>query len=315
MKYDKIPLTVEEHIVLLKKRGLLIEDEERAKKYLHNISYFRLTGYMIHVQSRDGEHTFKEGTTFNQIINIYQFDKKLRAIVLEYMERIEVALRAKLTNKFSLSHGFYWYTEYDLYDDKNIYTEINERIKEAFIEAQERFLKSFQLKYTSESLPPSNMALETVTLGKLARLYRGLSNKDEKMEIAKEFGVQSPILSSWLVYLTNVRNICAHHCRLWNRRVTADMPIVPTRKKNKFNGTVTEDFHKTMYGVIGFIDKLLHLINPDNAFTQKITQLIDEYSVDVAQMGFPKDWRENAVWLKREEPDEKMEVTPSNGAI
>ena len=297
MKYSKTPLNSVQHIELLKSRGLTIVDEERARKYLNNVGYFRLTGYMYHLQSKDGSHNFYDNVTFNDIILYYQFDKKLRTLVIEYLERIEVALRARLINKFSISHGFYWYTNYALYDDKDVFNIINDEIKERFDEPQERFLKSFKMKYSSEMLPPANMAMEILTLGKLSRLYKGLSNKDEKIEIADEFGLPSTILSSWFIYLTNVRNICAHHSRLWNRKITADRPIIPQRKKFKFNGDLPDDFNSTLYGIASMIDRLLKNINPSNTFITKLIQLIDQYpTINTALMGFPEGWRRSPAW-------------------
>jgi abortive infection bacteriophage resistance protein len=86
------------------------------------------------------------------------------------------------------------------------------------------------------------MALETLTMGKLTRLYKALKNDTEKMQIASDFNLPSSILTSWIIYLTNVRNICAHHARLWNKRVTADQPLIPSREKYKFKGEITSNF-------------------------------------------------------------------------
>lgn len=299
MKYEKKPLNADEHIKILTDRGLSIPDHERAKKYLGTIGYFRLTGYMYHLQESDGSHKFKNDVCFNDIILHYHFDKKLRAIVSEYLERIEVALRSKLTDYYCISHGFYWFTQYDLYDDKNIYDSINAEIAERFIEPQERFLKYFKRKYTSESLPPSNMAMEILTMGKLARLYKGLSNKSEKISIANDFGLPSGILSSWLIYLNNVRNICAHHGRLWNRGITADRPIIPTRKKYRFNGKIPDDFNSSFYGVVSMLDKLLLGINSTNRFTEKIVDLINQYPrINTKFMGFPDNWKDEPAWKR-----------------
>lgn len=299
MKYEKQPKTVEEHIEVLIHRGLNIPDSERASLYLRNIGYYRLTGYMYHLQENDGSHEFKEKVSFNDIILHYQFDKKLRALTIEYLERIEVALRARLTDYFAVNYGFFWFNQNNLYDDKNIYTLINGEIAERFQNPQELFLKSFKEKYTSENIPPSNMALEILSLGKLARLYKGLSNDAEKIAIAKDFGLPSTVLSSWFVYLNNVRNICAHHGRLWNRGITADRPAIPSRKKYCFHGSLPSDFNRSFYGVTGMLDKLLYNINPNNKFLEKLVHLIDEYPmIKTRFMGFPDNWREEPAWKR-----------------
>jgi abortive infection bacteriophage resistance protein len=299
MKYEKEPLTINQHLDLLIKRGLSVPNLKRAKKYLSTIGYFRLTGYMYHLQVNNGSHTFKHKVSFNDIILHYHFDKKLRAIVIDYLERIEVALRSKLTDYYSINYGFYWFTQYDLYDNKSIYDSINSEIVDRFLDPQERFLKHFKRKYTAESLPPSNMAMEVLTMGKLSRLYKGLRNNLEKTSIAKDFDLPSVILSSWLIYLNNVRNICAHHGRLWNRGITADRPTIPKRKKYQFNGEIPDDFNRSFYGVVAMIDRLLFNINPSNRFTEKITTLITEYpNINTKFMGFPENWRDEPAWKR-----------------
>ncbi len=297
MKYIKPPFSTAQHIELLKSRGLDIPDETKALQHISNIGYFRFTGYMYHLQERsNGSHQFIEGISFDDIIGHYQFDKKLRILIFDYMERIEVALRAKLTDKYSLNHGFYWYSMYKLYDDNHIYDSINGEIHEKFKDPQERFLKAFKNKYSGESLPPSNMAMEILTLGKLSRLYKGLSNNKEKMAIAEDFNLPSTILSSWLIYLTNIRNICAHHSRLWNRTLSVDRPVIPTRKKYQFKGTIHPNFNTTMYGVISITDRLLTAINPTNSFISNISELIHHHPINPRLMGFPDDWETNATW-------------------
>lgn len=101
MKYTKKPATINHQIQVLKDRGLQITDEARAQQHLSNIGYYRLTGYMYHLQPDKGSHRFSEGLTFDDVIGHYQFDKKLRMVVFDYIERLEVALRAKLTDYFN----------------------------------------------------------------------------------------------------------------------------------------------------------------------------------------------------------------------
>jgi abortive infection bacteriophage resistance protein len=296
MKYEKEPFSCEKHIEILKKRGLDVVDNERAIKYLNSVGYFRLTGYMYHLQEKDGSHRFKGKVSFDDIISLYQFDKKLRVVINEYLERIEIAMRAKLTNNFSLNHGFFWLTNKNLFADLGIYETIIDEITETFVSPQESYLKSFKRKYTSEPFPPSNMALETLTMGKIARLYKCLKNDNEKMQIAKDFNLPSNILTSWIIYLTNVRNICAHHARLWNKRVTADQPIIPAREKYKFKGEITPEFHITVYGIISIINRLLSSFNPKNSFISKIEAIIEQHNVDTSLMGFPNNWKKVATW-------------------
>lgn len=295
MRYTKVPSTPAQQIILLKKRGLEIPDEVMAEKAIAQIGYFRLTGYMFHLQDRN--RRFTHGVCFADVLDCYAFDKRLRMLLLDYLERIEVALRAAITDQLSLSHGFFWYLDPAHFEDLATFHLVNEEIKERFYNPNERFLKAFKAKYVGENMPPSNMAMELLTLGKLTRLYRGLKNKEEKMAIADLFGLPSPILSSWLIYLNNVRNICAHHSRLWNRKVTADRPTIPTRQKYRFHGNLPADFNTTLYGIVSMLDRLLMQFQPDNSFLSDFLWLLDSFpSIPTGHMGFPADWRKCPAW-------------------
>ena len=178
-----------------------------------------------------------------------------------------------------------------------MYQRINDNIAEGFKDLKEVYLKHFQWTY-SNPLPPSNMALETLTFGSLSKLYKGLNGKyEEKMLIANQFKLAPTILAEWLVYMNNVRNICAHHSRLWNKIISVDRPTVPTRKKYKFSGSVPEDFNRTVYGVISMMERFLQNINPHNKLIFKITELLNQYPlIDPKDMGFPEDWKDNPAW-------------------
>lgn len=180
-----------------------------------------------------------------------KYDKKPKTIdeSIELLRERKLIIdnteRAKLTNTYSLKYGFLWFAKKDLFQDVNTYEEIYNEIRKEFENPKERFLKSFKNRYTDE-LPPSNMALETLSLGKLSRLYKGLKNDELKIGIASEFNLISSILSSFLVYLSHVRNICAHHSRLWNKKITVDRSIMPNRKeynlKAQISKTLTQQF-------------------------------------------------------------------------
>lgn len=294
--YNKQPQSSAALIELLKSRNLVVANEARATRYLESIGYYRLSGYMYHLQAPDKSHRFAEGTSFEDIVALYKFDKRLRAIVLEYMERIEVALRAKLTNYYSATHGYFWYAQAGLFDDKGAAAAILDAIKENFKMPKDDFLRAYKRNYSAEPLPPSQMVLETLSLGELARLYKALTTDKHKMLIAEEFRLAPSSLETWFIWLTNVRNVCAHHARLWNKTMSALRPHMPSRKAFKFAVPMPEDANTTMYGVVALIHRLLKSFNPTNSFARKVEDLVREYKVDATLMGFPKNWEQAAVW-------------------
>ena len=171
-----------------------------------------------------------------------------------------------------------------------------ENIKEDFKLPKELFLRTYKRNYPAESLPPSQMALETLSLGELARLFRALLTDKTKRQIAAEFRQAPSTLDTWFLWLANVRNVCAHHGRLWNRIISADRPTIPSRKEFKFAVPMPEDANTTMYGAVALINHLLKHFNSGNSFTVKVEELIREYGVDATLMGFPANWETAAVW-------------------
>ncbi|WP_285059188.1 Abi family protein [Pedobacter ginsengisoli] len=314
MRYTKPALSIPEQIELLKSRGLIIDDHLRVEKYLRSIGYYRLSGYMYHLQLADGSHRFKTDVSFDDVIATYQFDKKLRYLISEYLERIEVATRTLLTNEFSITHGFYWYADPDRYIkpikigaypdgadrmSMDIHQYICDYVKHYFSAPSELFLKKFKNTYTAEAFPPSNMAMEILTMGKLSRLYAQLKKEPETQNVALAFHLPIHVFSSWFTYLTNVRNVCAHHSRLWNRKITADRFVIPNRKALQFNGTLPDDFNTSMYGILSIMIRLLGAFNPHNNLLKKFQNLMAEYpQINISYMGFPADWEKNPAWDK-----------------
>ena len=116
MDYTNSPLDTTQLITLLKSRGLAIVNETAAESYLDNVSYFRLAAYMRPMELDDC-HTFKPGSTFDNAVALYEFDAKLRVLLFEAIQTLEVSLRAKIINRFSLAHGAFWFIDPSLAND------------------------------------------------------------------------------------------------------------------------------------------------------------------------------------------------------
>lgn len=102
----------QQHIVLLKNRGLLIADEEKAAGYIYNIDYFRLSAYFYPLlKSPKEQHLYKPRATFVQALNMYRFDRKLRLLFFTEIEKIEVAICSCITNAVSeYFNDLFWIT-------------------------------------------------------------------------------------------------------------------------------------------------------------------------------------------------------------
>ena len=232
--YDKIPLSFQDQILLLKSRNLIIEDESEALSYLQGISYYRLSAYFSPYQSFKDK--FDNNITFEQIIKTYSFDRELRLLIFDCIERIEVAIRTQFIYQMSLQHNdshwqdnqTHFITPYYNKIGKlvNPFTDFQAIISKAKIaRTPETFIKHYINIYKTPSNPPSWMCFELLTIGELSHIYRGLKNNTDKKRIADFFDLHPTVFTSWIHTLTYVRNICAHHSRLWNR----DLAIEPEK--------------------------------------------------------------------------------------
>jgi abortive infection bacteriophage resistance protein len=232
--YNKTPLSFQEQLTLLENRGLTINDKTKALAYLQEISYYRLSAYFLPYQQI--KDTFNAGITFSQIIDTYTFDRELRLLIFDCIERIEVAIRTQMIYNMAMHYNdSHWQDNRSLfiapYYNKignlvDPYTDFQSIISKAkTARTPEVFIKHYTNNYHSPSNPPSWMCLELLTVGELSHLYSGLKYNSDKKRIADFFDVHHTVFTSWLHTLTYVRNICAHHSRLWNR----DLAIEPEK--------------------------------------------------------------------------------------
>ena len=119
-QFNKPAISITEQIRILQHRGLAIQFPERAERYLEVISYFRLSAYMrpfqMNINEQVVDHQFKDGTEFKQIVDLYSFDRELRLLIMDAIERVEVAIRATLNNVMANKYqtddvcsGSHWY--------------------------------------------------------------------------------------------------------------------------------------------------------------------------------------------------------------
>jgi abortive infection bacteriophage resistance protein len=290
----------------LKERGLVIENEAKALHLLENISYFRLSGYWYPILAHPkSEKTFKPGSSFNQAFSIYCFDRELRKVVSGELEKIEIAIRAKMIYILSHAFGPFWFHDRELFISPQKYEESISKLRIEKTRSDEFFIKDFDRKY-SDSLPPSWMILEISSFGNLSSFYYNLKPGSVKRTIANHFGLEEKVFESWLHCLVYVRNICAHHTRLWNRvlSISPKIPISPSKPwlKEVELGTasktgMSENINNRTFFLLCMIIYLLGTINPNHSFSEKIKGLLKKYPlIDLKAMGFTQEWESEAIW-------------------
>ncbi|MDY3526026.1 Abi family protein [Riemerella anatipestifer] len=302
---SKPAYTISEQIQILKDRGMLFKDERNAMEYLQNISYYRLKGYWWDMQSDYKEHTFKKNVYFEQVIRRYDFDRKLRGILFNAVEYIEISIRTKLIYHLSLKYGGLWYLEENLFDrtkNKTYQRTIN-KLQEEFNRSQEVFVIDHRRRHKNVS-PDVWKILEVASLGTLSKLYKNLKHQlPEKSKIANEMGLNLHTeLSSWLEAISYMRNIIAHHSRLWSKNMTKKPTYKlknPRGKWFQYSDKLTEVQIKKPFLIISCMVYLCDIMNPQHSVREELLDLFKEYSdIEIYKLGFVNSWYKEQVWLK-----------------
>lgn len=293
-KFSKLALTVEQQVDLLISRGLKIGNRDAVSHYLSFIGYYRLSAYCIPFQygGKDTDrHNFRPDTSFEQILDLYIFDRKLRLLVMDAVERIEVAVKAAISNVASVNHGSHWFLREEFFTSNFNHNLFIEKVrKDTSINKSETFIRHYKSNYSDPELPPSWMIFEMLSLGTVSLIYKFLK-PELKKEIASLFSIHYSILESWLHTLSYLRNLCAHHSRLWNRVFTIKPKIL---KECRVHIPQGDKFFAQTFVVI----RLLREISQDSHWEERLGHLIAEYStIDISIMGFPKDWISLPIWV------------------
>ena len=183
MKYDKLPIDLPQQLEKLKQRGMTIANEEMALEQLHSISYFRLANYWNAMENQADKHQFLPNSNFEDIINAYTFDKKLRTLVFTSIQDIEIALRTRIIQFFSLKYGSFWFMDTNLFKDATIHDACLKNIEKEVLRSKEEFLTEHFAKYDEPSLPPVWKTLEVASFGTLSKLYCNFKDTEVKNKL------------------------------------------------------------------------------------------------------------------------------------
>lgn len=291
------PYSSPEQIVqVLKSRGMLIKDEHRVENYLMNIGYHRLSAYIYpFYKSPKSELVLKEGTTFEQVLTLYRFDKKLRILLFNEIEKIEVAIRSVLANVGCQELGDkFWITKPEYFANADKFNQTLAIIDKELASSKEDYIEDFRQNFI-EDYPPAWMITEVLSFGNLNYIYSNIASNQLMKRIAGYFGLKPQVFVSWLTVLANLRNMCCHHARVWNRDFMLN-PAEPKKTKNAWIDTSKAD-KKRIYYRLCIIRYFLSSVSPNNNFNEKLSELLTDFpSIDIAAMGFDCDWKNTSLW-------------------
>lgn len=287
---------------------MLFRDEANAPHFLQNISYYRLKGYWWDMQADYTLHTFNNNIYFEDIVDRYNFDRHLRLILFDAIERIEISLRTKMIYHMSMRYGGLWYLNPKLFVRQNItiagvtktiHLHTIDELRKEFGRSQEIFIKDHRNRYPMEDADAWKI-LEVASLGTLSKLYKNLEHQlPEKSMIAKQMGLHlHSELSSWLEAITYVRNIIAHHSRLWSR----NMVKKPVESLNNpigqwFQNALLPVQSKKPFLIISCMLYLCNFITPGHHIKAKVLELFtDSPTIPIYKLGFLNNWEEEPIW-------------------
>lgn len=310
LPYTKPHLSFDDQVQLLKSRGMTVDDPAAAAELLSAVGYYRLSGYWYpyrrQLGNRQRDDQFVAGTNFSTVVRLYDADRRLKLQVLDAVERVKIALRVMIG--FTLGkRGAYAHLDRANLDGQ--FTQANGRRRSRYddwiakvLDAQHRSSEDFvvhsQTKYDGRL--PVWVVTEILDFGSAAHLYRGLKAVDrtaiaQDLEIVDGLGRgNGHTLGNWLRVLNYVRNICAHHSRLWNRHMVnkigaRQLATIPELQ----HLSAPEVSHHRIYSTLCVLAFLLQRVGQGDwasGVRELVTVEIPACGRGLSEMGFPVGW-------------------------
>lgn len=282
--------SLDEQIAILKSRGLNIPDKAAAKQFLYQNNYYRVSGYSLTLRKHD---VFAKSATFQNIVDIYNFDHELRHILLKYMEIIEVAVKSIYSHEFTKLHGATGYLDASHFSDPTKHAVI---LAKAETQKTSRLPHEAYLKHFVEELKqevPLWAYVDLLTISDISFLY-AISEPTIKTAVANALGITKQgdyLVGRFMHSMTIIRNLCAHGSRLYNR-LFEQKPNLNKKElallRKDATGTV-DNAH-----LFGFILIMRRLLSAEDfqALKEEIIALTSKIPfVEMKYYGFPDDWQ------------------------
>lgn len=290
----KPPLDLDAQVARLHDRGMAMADEPRARHYLAHLNYYRLRGYWMRFEEPNGhgEHHFRPGTAFEDVIHLYDFDRRLRLEINDAVERIEVSLRTRWAYVLGHHGGCIAHRDATLFNQHH--PKLIARLEALYAERNEVFLQHY-LERNEE--PPLWVLCETLSLGDLSKWIRSIRERKLRAAIAQPYGLHEAALGSFVQHLAYVRNVCAHHGRLWNRSLvvgTLSLPKKPDTLADQLQHDA--DAWQRIYNTLTLLAWLMRIVSPGSEWRQRIRVLLAERPDLWSEMGVPAAWQACELW-------------------
>ena len=307
MRYSKPPLSIPNQLQQLRDLGLFVESETLALNALSLIGYYRLSAYWLFFEEPPaaGEtrsHRFRPDSGFAQVIELYNKDRLIRLLVIDAIERIEIAARSAWVQEMSIRHGTaHCYLNNWLFKSDFNHAEQLEKLRSQLPQSNETFVIHYRNTYSEPDLPPIWAMTEMISLGAL-RAWIAASKSEVKMNVARSLGMPSAqVLNGVLHSLNLLRNISAHHGRLWNRLIVKRLPKI----KKYQHLFVMEDVDgdgsqpaKKLYNYLVVMAIIVRKVAPLSTWPARLAAVISSMPIEQQEdMGCPVDWEQQQLWI------------------
>lgn len=267
-----------------------IPDRECAHHYLSHLNDYRLGAYSLPFEADHATHTFKPGTQFGDVVDLYVFDRELRLLVMDAIERLETSIRTQWAYHLAHTYSPHAYMDATIFKNNHTHQRCLKTLEEELSRSKEVFVSHYKNNYTDPALPPIWAVVEVVSLGQLSKWVSGLSRGQDRQAIAKNYGIDEIVLTSFLHHLTIVRNICAHHGRLWNRCFSFRAKM--SRKPKSLQQSLNPQQAKHLYNTLVMLEHLMNIISPGHHWKTWLITLFEKHPVaSLKAMGFPDEWQ------------------------
>ena len=293
--YNKPALTIQDQAKLLYSRNLSGIKDDDLQKELERTSYYRISGYSFPYQDKQNNDQFIVKNAWKYIKSDYELDASLRHLLFEVIGLIEITLRTQLIYQMSIVHGANWYSNTNLFRDSSKLTTDHNDLLKNWNRSSDLFVNHYKNTYDTNKEPPAWMIFETTTFGSLSRYFENIKLKDAgKNAICNYWHITDrkdyPIFSNWLKNVNTIRNICAHHSRLFSR--VFPYKAMPLTNCNDKSFVMNWQNNTKVYASICIIKNMLSICAPDYKFERKLkTVLRHATPKQLAVMGFPKKWK------------------------
>ena len=299
-RFTKPSLTLAQKIAHLRTRGMTVPDTAQAEHWLRHVSYYRLSAYWLPFENPKGQAgpRFRAGTHFDTVIALYEFDRKLRLLVMDAIERIEVAIRGNWAYCLAHQGGPHGYLNAALYYDRKQFHDNLSRLTREVGHSPETYIEHYRNSYDDPAMPPVWMVAEMMAFGQLSRWYSSLRDRALRNQIAAPLSLPEKVLVPLVKHLSTVRNTCAHHGRLWNRGslIRPGLPIKPPDLAATLEPPGAGP--ALLYNTLVMIVFMLRTADPGSNWRDELkAHLATHPTADLASMGFPVGWDQRPMWV------------------